>query len=47
MSVLKGEKIETYRIGAIKAEGLAVDVPNKRVYVVSDENSELYWYDLP
>ena len=44
---LKGEKIETYRIGAIKAEGLAVDVPNKRVYVVSDENSELYWYDLP
>ncbi|MEL7534468.1 MAG: SdiA-regulated domain-containing protein [Bacteroidota bacterium] len=44
---LKGEKIETYLISVIKGEGLAVDVPNKRCYVASDVNSELYWYDLP
>ncbi|MEM6344843.1 MAG: SdiA-regulated domain-containing protein [Bacteroidota bacterium] len=44
---LQGEKLETYRIDATKAEGIAVDVPNKRVYVASDLNSELYWYDLP
>lgn len=44
---LKGNKIETYLISVIKAEGIAVDVPNKRCYVASDEASELYRYELP
>ena len=44
---LQGNKIETYLISAIKAEGIVVDVPNKLCYIASDEASELYRYELP
>ncbi|MFK7926359.1 MAG: SdiA-regulated domain-containing protein [Bacteroidia bacterium] len=44
---LQGNKIETYLISVIKAEGIVVDVPNKLCYIASDEASELYRYELP
>jgi uncharacterized protein YjiK len=42
---LQGQRIESYPIPVNKAEGLAVDIPRNRFYVVSDENSQLYIFE--
>ena len=44
---MQAEVIEEYSIGIYDAEGIAVDVINEIIYVVSDSNKKLYLYDLP
>ena len=43
----KGEVIEEYKIFIDQPEGIAVDVQNKKVFIVSDRTEKLYEYDLP
>ncbi len=42
---LKGEPLESYLIEVVQAEGIAVDIPNNRIYVVSDPAEQLYIYE--
>lgn len=42
---LAGKALESYQLTILKGEGLAVDIPNNRFYVVSDDAAELYLYE--
>jgi len=42
---LKGNEIETYKLGIKKAEGVVVDSKNKLIYVVSDKKEKLYVFE--
>jgi len=39
--------IETYNLPVKKAEGLAIDFNNSKIYVVSDSEQKLYVFELP
>jgi len=43
---MQGELIESFHIPVYNAEGIAYDAQNNKLYIISDADSRLYYFDL-